>query len=545
HRFQPFNGNSVLHTFKNSLKLDENEKSEVEKIYNLYYNASSKVRQHSLKAIIDTSCTAELSSLSSQIPEKLRFDFRRFLPEEIAFNTFAYLDARSLCRSAQVSKHWNKLANDEVVWKRMCEQHIAKKCHSCGIGLPNMSFLESLRLGERAISSTTSPEPFKAQYVEEDVEPGYSAKRQKLDYGMSSEELTILDHDLNTPISYKQIPFIPVKEPRDLVPYKKIFSERLLVEQNWRHGRYRLRTLNGNMGGVRCLQFDPRRAILMTGGYDKTVRVWNTSRLLDDTDPGAIDAADSALVRVLYGHTGTVMALRFVGMTIITGSADTTLKVWDLKTGECKKTWEGHTGGVSCLHFDDKLLVSGSEDQTVGVWYKTTGKHFALRGHTDAVNAVQLVKSSLVFSSSGDATTRLWDIESQSCLRVFEGHNAPVQCLQFSMSPTCHSDVLPNNLAGTLITGSMDGTIKIWSAQTGECVNTLFGHVHGIWCLQFDTLRILTGGYGGTVRMWDIDTGTQLFKIDGHSASVNCCALTDSEVITADDDGNIKIWDFM
>ncbi|KAJ1569114.1 hypothetical protein HK096_004173 [Nowakowskiella sp. JEL0078] len=533
-------------SLKNSTDLNENEKSTVESIYNLYSNASSKVRLSLLVAIMSTSCTAELSSLSFQVPNKLRFDFRRFLPEEIAFNTFAYLDARSLCRSAQVSKLWNKLANDDLVWKRMCEQHIAKKCHSCGIGLPNMSFLESLRLGERAVSSNTSPEPVKLQYQFEGDESERTAKRQKREHGPSSEELTsILDRDLNSVNSRKPSPSPPLQDPKDLVPYKKIFSERLLVEQNWRHGRYSLSTFEGNPGGVRCLQFDPRRALLMTGGYDKTIRVWNTSRFLNDTNPGATAAAASALVRVLYGHTGTVMALRFVGMTIITGSADTTLKVWDLKTGECKKTWEGHTGGVLCLHFDDKILVSGSEDQTVGVWYKTTGKHFTLRGHTDAVTAVQLVKSSRVFSCSGDATTRLWDVETQTCLRVFEGHNAPVQCLQFSSEPSCHGSVEPDNLVGTLITGSMDGTVKIWSVKTGECVNTLFGHVHGIWCLQFDTLRIVTGGYGGTVRMWDIDTGEQLFKIDGHSAAVNCCALTDSEVITADDDGKIKIWDFM
>jgi WD40 repeat protein len=53
----------------------------------------------------------------------------------------------------------------------------------------------------------------------------------------------------------------------------------------------------------------------------------------------------------------------------VTGSADKTLKVWDLRMfGECLNMLEGHTNFVSCLSLVGNVLVSGSDDCSVRLW---------------------------------------------------------------------------------------------------------------------------------------------------------------------------------
>jgi len=141
-------------------------------------------------------------------------------------------------------------------------------------------------------------------------------------------------------------------------PWKHVYCERLMVERNWRKGRPIERILKGHTNGVMCLQVQhnlstPSYPVLITGSYDKTVKVWNL-------DTGEV-------VRTLVGHTRSVKTLQFDQAMLVTGSADKTLRVWNWRTGECLRVLEGHTKDVMCLHYDRNTLASGSADSTVKV----------------------------------------------------------------------------------------------------------------------------------------------------------------------------------
>ena len=100
-----------------------------------------------------------------------------------------------------------------------------------------------------------------------------------------------------------------------------------------------------------------------------------------------------ALIRILTGHNDAVRSVccSTNGRLGISASNDDTLRVWDLETGECKKTLNGHTAwvlGVCCTP-DGRLAVSASWDQTLRVWDLETGEcKKTLKGHTWQVWAV-------------------------------------------------------------------------------------------------------------------------------------------------------------
>lgn len=112
----------------------------------------------------------------------------------------------------------------------------------------------------------------------------------------------------------------------------------------------------------------------------------------------------------------------------MTGSLDGTVRLWDWKTGECKRVFNAHSQGIITLNFGGRYVATGSMDKTIRVWDSESKQTFLLRGHTDWVNCVKLdVASRTLFSASDDLTIRLWDLDTKECLKVFEGHVGQVQ----------------------------------------------------------------------------------------------------------------------
>ena len=100
------------------------------------------------------------------------------------------------------------------------------------------------------------------------------------------------------------------------------------------------------------------------------------------------------------------------GQRIVSGSDDSTVRVWDAATGQpVGQPLTGHTGAVTSVAFspDGKRIVSGSCDKTVRLWDADTGQPVGepLTGHTDAV-------SSVAFSPDG-TPDRLRQLRTTRC----------------------------------------------------------------------------------------------------------------------------------
>eukprot|EP01105_Mastigella_eilhardi_P000168 TRINITY_DN10198_c1_g1_i2.p1 TRINITY_DN10198_c1_g1~~TRINITY_DN10198_c1_g1_i2.p1 ORF type:complete len:401 (-),score=109.32 TRINITY_DN10198_c1_g1_i2:76-1221(-) len=129
-------------------------------------------------------------------------------------------------------------------------------------------------------------------------------------------------------------------------------------------------------------------------------------------------------VRKLEKHNEAVTCMQVLnpagGARLVTGSYDTTLKLWDLDTGACLRTFTDHTAGVLSLCVKGDILVSGSGNN-VKVWNLSTGEVRQTLPHDEAL-CVSVLDDAHVISGGADAEVRVWDFEAGNVVTTL--HNS-------------------------------------------------------------------------------------------------------------------------
>ncbi|MDB9486116.1 WD40 repeat domain-containing protein [Dolichospermum circinale CS-537/01] len=140
----------------------------------------------------------------------------------------------------------------------------------------------------------------------------------------------------------------------------------------------------------------------------------------------------SPLIRTLTGHSHWVNAIAVTpdGKTVISGSSDKTIKIWDVVTGTEKFTLPGHSNSVSAIAVtpDGKTVISGSSDNTIKIWDVGTGtEKFTLQGHSNSVNAIALTPDGKTVISGSYKTIKIWDLATRKEIATFTGES-PITC---------------------------------------------------------------------------------------------------------------------
>jgi F-box and WD-40 domain protein MET30 len=521
-------------------------------IWSLFSAAPGFHRKLILQGILSQCCFPQLSFISSQLHQLIRIDFIGALPSEISYKILSYLDAISLCKAAQVSRKWREMADDDIVWMKICQQHIDRKCTKCGWGLPLLE-RRRLRAATRAAnaaeevartsaSNTPIVPPVLPSYItEDDVRgPPEPSTPSASSLKRSADDSELAPDDRPSPAKRSCTP----STTQSKRPWKTVYSERCKIEQNWRHGRYSVKILRGHENGVMCLQASDD--MLATGSYDCTIRLWD----LETLEP----------LKTLVGHSRGITALQFDSGKLISASMDGTLRIWNyrLSTPECVSVLRGHTDSVLALHFDGKLLASGSADSTVRVWDYERKECKVFRAHKDWVNTVRITgNGKWLFSGSDDMTIKLWDIESGDLVSTFSGHVGQVQCIIPVPNTMIQSEMenegettdfqtgaAMDGLPRYILSSSLDNTIKLWHVPTGTCKRTLFGHVEGVWNLAADSLRVISGSQDRLVKVWDVESGKCEHTLVGHGSAVTCVGVCEERVFSGGEDGTVRVWDF-
>lgn len=88
----------------------------------------------------------------------------------------------------------------------------------------------------------------------------------------------------------------------------------------------------------------------------------------------------------------------FACYSVVSGSRDATLRVWDIETGQCQHVLVGHLAAVRCVQYDGRLVVSGAYDYSVKVWDPQTEVCLhTLSGEPGHTNRVYSLQVSLSF----------------------------------------------------------------------------------------------------------------------------------------------------
>ena len=161
--------------------------------------------------------------------------------------------------------------------------------------------------------------------------------------------------------------------------WKKSFPGILSVKRTGNKGSTLLMMLNGHTSYVSSVAFSSDGTRIVSGSWDKSVRIW--------------DASTGALLTMLNGHTSYVSSVAFSsdGTRIVSGSWDKSVCIWDASTGALLMMLNVHTDDVSSVAFssDGTRIVSGSWDKSVRIWDASTGALLTmLNGHTDDVTSV-------------------------------------------------------------------------------------------------------------------------------------------------------------
>lgn len=235
------------------------------------------------------------------------------------------------------------------------------------------------------------------------------------------------------------------------------------------------------------------------------------------------------LMQSLHEHESGIncMALSEDGSVLATGGEDKTARVWSTKTElcECIGILRGHTEYINCILIEDCFVLTGSADKTIRKWdVGTCDCLYVLTGHTSVVYRM-ICTGDFIFTSSYDRTARCWDFDSGECIRVFRGHKRGVYPLIFM--PADEDDLEETHLDSSkdlLITGSADFTARSWDFETGQQLKAFKGHKGAVTCMSVDPLgkTLFTGSTDFTIRSWHIYKGSQLKLFEGHQGSVIC-----------------------
>ena len=292
--------------------------------------------------------------------------------------------------------------------------------------------------------------------------------------------------------------------------------------------------LSGHTSTIKAVVFSPDGRFALTGSCDTTARLW-------DLTQSPITSQE------LRGHTGYVWSVAFSpnGRFALTGSRDGSARLWDLtKAPITSQQLSGYTDGILSVAFSHTgdFALTVKDNQTIRLWNITQTPFTSqqLTAPMDWVGSVGTFSPDgrSAVTGSGATTARLWDLTKTPIKsQVLQGHTRLITSVAFSPD------------GRFVLTGSEDATARLWNLTTSPITSQeLRGHTNFVAELIFspDSRFALTCSRDHTARLWDLSKSpitSQLLQ--GHTDWVESAAFSPNGrfALTGSDDKTARLWD--
>jgi WD40 repeat protein len=283
----------------------------------------------------------------------------------------------------------------------------------------------------------------------------------------------------------------------------------------------------GHSKGVNSLVFSLDDRTLISGSADDTIRLW--------------DVASRRERRTLNGHADSVNSIALSPDGRVLASGASKIKLWDLVTGRELQTLAGNSQTTNAVAFspDGHMLATGNDDGTLTLWDIASGRELKTlrqRGEETFLGVTSVAFSAdgrMLASGSDGQTVVLWDVSSGRAIRTLKLIDA-VNSVAFSPD------------GRILAVASTD--IQLWDVASGRVLRTLLEQVDQVNLVVFSPDgRILASGSSGdkVVKLWDVGSGRLLRTLSGHSDQVLAVSFSRDGFLLASGslDNAIKLWE--
>lgn len=190
-----------------------------------------------------------------------------------------------------------------------------------------------------------------------------------------------------------------------------------------------------------------------------------------------------------------------------------------------------HQGDHDLRSACDEWLEDVPRLYTEAVWHYPTASSRILEGHSHRITDMLPLAAGTLLTTSHDGSLRLWDADTGQVRRVLLGHEGGVAGA-IHLSPY------------HVVSGGLDNTLRLWDIRTGDLRRTLHGHEWPITALaRVDDCHVISASADDTLRVWDVCRGETIRILKGHREPVAAVAVWDERhALSGSHDGTARLW---